>query len=98
MLLKGALKAIVAFSSTAVGTFSMQESWVWLGAAWESVKTLLRQPVLLTCATADKFCNNIPTSRVDTIVSRVNDVKGEDTNIKLSILSGDKTLHTHVPD
>ena len=97
MLLKGVFKVIVAFSSTAVGTFSMQENWVGLGAAWESEKTLLRQPVFLTCATADKFCNNIPTSRVDTIVSQV-EIKADDTDIKLSLLSGDTTLHTHVPD
>ena len=99
MLLKAwAFKAIVAFLSTAVGTFSMQESWAGVGTAWESEKKLLRQPVLLTFATTDKFCDSVPTSRIDTIVSQVNDVNGEDTDIELSLLSGDKILHTHVPD
>jgi hypothetical protein len=67
MLLKGAFRAIVAFSSTAVGTFSMQVTCARLGTAWGSEKMLLRQSVFLTFATTDDFRNIVPTSRVDTV-------------------------------
>jgi hypothetical protein len=67
MLLKGAFRVIVAFSSTAVGTFSMQVTCARLGTAWESEKMLLRQPMFLTFATTDDFRNIVPTSRVDTV-------------------------------
>jgi hypothetical protein len=53
--------------------------------------------VFLTFATANEICNNIPTSRID-IVCQINDIEGENADIKLSVLAGDNTLDTHVPD
>jgi hypothetical protein len=41
---------------------------------------LLRRPVLLTFATADEFCNNIPPSRVN-IVCQVDDIIADNTDI-----------------
>jgi hypothetical protein len=84
-LLKAAFKAIVAFSSTAVGTFSMQVTCARFGTAWGSEKMLLRQPVFLTSATTDDFRNIVPISRVD-IVSHMNDIKANNTDIKLNVL------------
>jgi hypothetical protein len=67
-----------------------------LDRAWHCLgirEMLLRQPVFLTFATPNKFCNNVPTSRIDTADTKLNN-----TDMKLSPLAGDETLHTHVPD
>jgi hypothetical protein len=46
---------------------------------------LLRQPMFLTIATTDEFCNDIPISCID-IVCQVNDVIADNTDIKLNLL------------
>jgi hypothetical protein len=52
-----------------------------LNTAWES-EEMITQPILLTFATTDQFCDNTPTTRIDTIVSKVNDIDDENTDIE----------------